>query len=98
MRRGDLTVPLLWLSVILVGAGIGLSLLGFRVAIIAAGLGFLLFVGVAWLAARPTPRRSVSGREVNPPWPWGPDPNLIDFADRLREEAESAENLEKDRA
>ncbi len=91
MTREDAIVPLLWIAAALVGGGIALSLLGLRAAIIATGVGFVLFVVVAWIAARPAPKRSVTGREVNPPWPWGPDPNLIDFADRLREEAKESE-------
>jgi hypothetical protein len=88
MGRAELALPLTGISVTLIVGGIALSLLGLHEAIVAAGIGFALFIGAAWMAARPVPRRSTGARDIYPPYPWGPDPNLIDFSERLREEAE----------
>jgi len=91
MKRDDHVVPAVSIAVFLIALGLVLSYLGVREAIVFTGVGLLLFVVVGWIAARPMPSIRITSRSVNPPPPYGPDPNLIDFADRLREEAEDVE-------
>jgi hypothetical protein len=64
MGRSELALTLTEISVALIVGGIALSLLGLREAIVAAGIGFALSIGAAWMAARPVPRRSTSARDI----------------------------------
>jgi hypothetical protein len=90
MNRSDFALPLVWLALSLILAGFVLNRLGIQEANAAAGVGLLLFVLAAWLAARPRPSRRANATALFPPPPYGPDSGLIEFGDRLRQEAEEA--------
>jgi hypothetical protein len=86
MRRQHVGLSLASVGAGLFLGGILVALVGLSAGAVAASLGLAALVAAGWILARPAPPGAVQAEELYPV-PYGPDRDLVNFAEQLRRTA-----------